>query len=98
MPDGFPRVGIWQSRHNLLVLAVFGGFLDPGTSIIQFDLHRGNNQRFRLDEVGGDLFRLQAVHSGQVLTVPSFDSGPGEEVFQTTWNNQRSQRWQLVIP
>ena len=48
MPDGFPEVGIWQSRHSLMVLDVTGGSHDNGAPIIQWDSHGGNNQLWQI--------------------------------------------------
>ncbi len=48
MSDGYPDVGIWQSRHSLKVLDVYEWSTENGASIVQWDLHSGNNQRWQI--------------------------------------------------
>ena len=48
MPDGFPDVGIWQSRHSLKVLDVNGWSTDNGAPVIQWDMHGGDNQLWQI--------------------------------------------------
>ena len=48
MPDGFPEVGIWQSRHSLRVLDVRDWSTDNGAPIQQWDMHGRNNQLWQI--------------------------------------------------
>src|SRR5918994_156497 len=98
MPDGFPEVGIWQSRHSLMVLDVAGGSLDNGAPIVQWDWHAGNNQRFWIDDAGGDLFSLRSVHSGKVLDVSGWSADNGAPIQQWDWHGGNNQLWQIVMP
>ena len=98
MPDGFPEVGIWQSRHSLMVLDVAGGSLDNGAPIHQWDMHGGNNQRFWIDDEGKDLFSLRSLHSGKVLDVSGWSTDRGAQIHQWDWHGGNNQLWQIVIP
>jgi hypothetical protein len=48
MPDGFPGVGIWQSRHSGKVHDVSGWSAENGVPIQQWDWHGGNNQLWQI--------------------------------------------------
>ena len=98
MPEGFPEVGIWQSRHSLKVLDVSGWSTDNGAPIHQWDWHGGDNQRFWIDEVGGDLFALRSVLSGKVLDVSGWSTDNGAPIHQWDWHGGNNQLWQIVMP
>jgi rhamnogalacturonan endolyase len=80
MPDGFPDVGIWQSIHSLMVLDVTNGSHDNGAPIIQWDMHGGDMQRFRVESLGGGQFALRSVHSGRVLDVEGWSTEHGARI------------------
>ncbi|MGH3086198.1 MAG: RICIN domain-containing protein, partial [Rubrobacteraceae bacterium] len=44
----FPKEGIWQSRHSLKVLDVSEWSTADGAPIVQWDMHRGSNQRWQI--------------------------------------------------
>ena len=98
MPDGFPEVGIWQSRHSLRVLDVNGWSTDNGAPIIQWEMHGGHNQRFRIESVGGGQFALRSVHSGKVLDVAGASLDNGAPILQWDWHGGDNQLWQIVMP
>ena len=98
MSDGFPGVGIWQSRHSLKVLDVSGFSTAPGAPIIQWNMLDGDNQRFRIEPLGGGQFALRAVHSNLVLDVSGFSADPGAPIIQWGWHGGNNQRWQIVMP
>ena len=98
MPDGFPDVGIWQSIHSLMVLDVTNGSHDNGAPIIQWDMHGGDMQRFRVESLGGGQFALRAVHSGKVLDVANGSPDNGAPIIQWDWHGGNNQQWQIVIP
>ncbi len=98
MSDGFPEVGIWQSRHSLRVLDVRDWSTDNGAPIQQWDWHGGNNQRFWIDDVGGDLFALRSVHSGKVLDVSGWSADNGAPIQQWDMHGGNNQLWQIVMP
>ena len=56
------------SRHSGLALDVTGVSTAPGAPIQQWGYGGGNNQKFRVIDVGGK-FQLQAVHSGLCMSV-----------------------------
>lgn len=96
MPDGFPEVGIWQSRHSLMVLDVTGGSHDNGAPIIQWDMHGGDMQRFRIEPLGGGQFALRAVHSGKVLDVSGWSTENGAPIQQWDWHGGNNQRFWIA--
>ncbi len=98
MPDGFPDVGIWQSLHSLMVLDVNGGSHDNGAAIIQWDMHGGDMQRFRIEPLGDGQFALRAVHSGKVLDVSGWSTDNGAPIQQWDWHGGNNQLWQIVMP
>jgi hypothetical protein len=93
MPDGFPDVGIWQSRHSLMVLDVEWGSLDNGAPIHQWDMNGSDAQRFRIEPLGGGQFALRAVHSGMVLDVSDWSTENGAPIIQWDWHGGNNQRF-----
>src|SRR5215218_5488833 len=98
MADGFPDVGFWQSLHSLMVLDVTGGSVDNGAPLIQWDMHGGDMQRFRIEPLGGGQFALRAVHSGKVLDVSGWSADNGAPIQQWDWHGGNNQLWQIVMP
>ena len=87
-----------RAVHSGKVLDVSGWSADNGAPIVQWDWHGGNNQRFWIDDVGGDLFALRSVHSGKVLDVDGFSTDRGARIIQWDWHGGNNQRWQIIVP
>jgi hypothetical protein len=94
----FPQLGIWQSRHSLKVLDVSNWSTGNGAPIWQWEWHGGNNQRFWIDDVGGDLFALRSVNSNLVLDVSGWSPDNGAQIQQWEWHGGNNQLWQIVMP
>lgn len=65
------------SRSSGLALDVPGFSAEANRLIQQWTPNGGTNQQFRAVDAGGGLFRLEALHSGQCLTVLRSDCLPG---------------------
>jgi len=96
--DGFPDIGIWQSRHSLKVLDVRDWSAENGAPIQQWDMHSGANQQFRIEPLGGGQFALRSVHSGRVLDVSGWSTENGTPIQQWDWHGGNNQLWQIVMP
>jgi endo-1,4-beta-xylanase len=91
--DGFPDIGIWQSRHSLKVLDVRDWSAENGAPIQQWDMHSGANQQFRIEPLGGGQFALRSVHSGRVLDVSGWSMENGTPIQQWDWHGGNNQRF-----
>ncbi len=67
-----------------------------GTPIAQWAWHGGLNQRWWIEPVGADTYRLVNVHSGKVLDVAGGSTADGAAVHQWTWINGANQQWLLT--
>ncbi|MCA1848256.1 MAG: RICIN domain-containing protein, partial [Actinobacteria bacterium] len=87
-----------RAVHSGKVLDVSNGSTENGAPIIQWDWHGGNNQRFWIDDVGGDRFALRSLHSGKVLDVSGWSTDHGAPIIQWDWHGGNNQLWQIVLP
>ena len=72
----------------------FGG---AGTSVIQCDLNKGANQRWRIVYEGNGLYSLTPAHNQNLrLDVPNAGNTDGLNLQVTTSNNTPAQRWRIL--
>jgi hypothetical protein len=83
------------AAHSGKALDVKDFSMENSTPIIQFDFHGGNNQIWRLDDVGGGLFRIVSLHSGKVLDVKDSSMENSTPIVQFDWHGGNNQRWRL---
>lgn len=55
--------------------------------------HTGNSQKFNIEIVEGDYYKITNVHSGKVLDVDGSSTANGTNVFQYDWQNTDNQLW-----
>lgn len=65
-----------------------GGNTAENGQVVQYDCHTGDNQRFRMLAHTQGTFRIQAVHSGKCIGVPSGNNTDGARVVQATCTDQ----------
>jgi hypothetical protein len=75
---------------------VSGVSLAPGAAVIQWPANGGANQRWTLVPLGGDVYRIVAVHSGLVLDVANESTSPGALIIQWPWHGGTNQQWRVV--
>ena len=72
----------------------FGG---AGTPVIQCDLNKGTNQRWRIVYEGNGLYSLTPAHNQNLrLDVPNAGNTDGLNLQVTTNNNTPAQRWRIL--
>jgi hypothetical protein len=69
---------------------------DNGAPIVQWDWWGGDNQKWRLEHVGGGIARIVSVHSGKVLDVKDASRDNGAPIVQWDWWGGDNQKWQLA--
>jgi hypothetical protein len=75
---------------------VDGGNQTVDAHLMQFTCNDGPNQRFRFESIGGNEYRIRAVHSNQCLDVLGADKSNGAEVVQHPCNGGANQRFRLL--
>jgi hypothetical protein len=83
------------AAHSGKVLDVKGASKDNGAPIHQWDWVDGDNQKWRLDDVGSGLWRIVSVHSGKVLDVKDASKDNGAPIVQWDWWGGDNQKWRL---
>lgn len=94
------HLGLWLdtpliSRATAKVVDITGSTAGDGVAAIQWGFHGGDNQRFRLEAVGGGDLRAVARHSGKVLEVSNASKADGAPLVQWAWNGGDHQRFRL---
>jgi Ricin-type beta-trefoil lectin domain-like/Matrixin/Putative peptidoglycan binding domain len=88
-----PAENRFTAVHSGLVLDVAGVSTANGAQIQQWEWVGGNNQRFRLEDLGSGEYRLVAQHSGKVLDVYAFSQANGAPIVQWEWVGGDNQRF-----
>jgi hypothetical protein len=97
-PDTTPPaapVKVIQAEHSGKVLDVLNASTENSVPIVQFDNHEGDNQKWRIEDVGDGLSRIVAVHSGKVLDVLGFSMDNSTPIIQFDWHGGNNQRWRV---
>jgi hypothetical protein len=84
-----------QVKHSGKVLAVGASSLDD-VNIIQWDWQNGNEQRFRVFDLGADVYMFQALHSGKVMDVYQARTDNGANVIQALINGGTNQQFHVL--
>jgi Ricin-type beta-trefoil lectin domain-like len=93
-PDAQPTETVrGLAAHSGKVLDVANSSTENLAQIVQFDWHGGDNQRWRLEGVGEDLWRIVSVHSGKVLDVKDASLDNSAPIVQFDWHGGNNQRW-----
>lgn len=79
-----------SKRRDNFCLDVNNGTSNNGETILMWDCHGGNNQKWRLDEKS----RLVAAHSGKCLDVTGAQTGNGSRVIQWDCHDGDNQKWE----
>lgn len=85
------------NRNSGKCLEVVGSSTADGANIQQFACNGGNNQRWRLEDMGDDTNRLVNVASGKVADVTNCDAADGADIRQWAWLNNTCQRFRFVL-
>jgi hypothetical protein len=83
------------ARHSGKVLDVSGVSYNSGAVVHQWTYGGGNNQKWRVDNLGNGEYRFLAVHSGKALDVRSSGTTNGTPVQQWDWNGTNAQRFRI---
>ncbi|MEU2869524.1 RICIN domain-containing protein [Streptomyces olivoreticuli] len=84
---------ITLANHPNLTFDVSGASKDAGAAVILWNLHRGINQRWKIQAVSASRFRIVSAHSGLCLTLGGDSTGPVTQV--AAKDDDSDQRWWL---
>ncbi|OCT11821.1 hypothetical protein A8709_28555 [Paenibacillus pectinilyticus] len=85
-----------SSKSSGKVIEVAALSATDGAIVDQWTSNGGNNQKWRLDDMGGGSFKLTNVNSGKVLDVVGFSTTAGAGIDQWTDNGGINQRFTLT--
>ncbi|MDD5394245.1 MAG: Cys-every-fifth RiPP peptide CefA [Thiothrix sp.] len=88
-PDGTYRILNAANNQSMDVYA----FGNVGAKVYSWASNDANNQRWKITEVQGGKFRIEALHSGLALDLST--TGDGGEVSTYPWNGGLNQLWAL---
>ncbi|HVE38812.1 MAG TPA: RICIN domain-containing protein, partial [Planctomycetota bacterium] len=66
-----------------------------GGAVVQWTLHRGANQQWKILPVGDGSYYLLNVNSGQALNVAGASMSDGADVIQWPYGGEANSRWLL---
>lgn len=84
------------NQHSNMCLDVSRASTSRGANIIQWQCHGGDNQNWRLVDVGGGYYNIVAQHSGMCLDVARASLSAGTGVIQWQCHRGGNQKWRLV--
>jgi hypothetical protein len=90
VPDGTYRV---IARHSGKALNATG--TGDGSNVNQFTYNGGNNQRWTLTHLGGNVYRIAGVASGRALETASTSTANGVNVDIRAYTGAANQRWTI---
>jgi GH43 family beta-xylosidase len=85
------------NRNSGKCLEVAGSSTADGGNIQQWACNIGNNQRWRIEDLGDDTNRLVNVGSGRVMDVANCGTGDGVDIRQWAWLNNGCQRFRIIM-
>ncbi|MGP4085085.1 family 43 glycosylhydrolase [Streptomyces sp. KR55] len=84
------------NRNSGKCLDVAGSSSADGANVQQYICSGGNNQRWRLEDLGDDTHRLVNVATGKVLDTANCSADDGADLRQWSWLNNTCQRFRFV--
>ena len=83
------------AKHSGKCLDVQSKHMNDGAKIMQLGYLGGDNQKWKLEPVGGGYFRIIAKHSGKCLDVQSKHMNDGAKIMQLGYLGGDNQKWKL---
>ncbi len=84
------------NRSSGKCLDVAGSSTADGANVQQWTCNGGNNQKWRLEDLGDDTHRLVNVATGKVLDTADCSSADGADLRQWSWLNNTCQRFRFI--
>lgn len=94
MEQGVYYIATYQALSQ--ILDVTSASTSNEASIILYENHQGNNQRFLLQNIDSTYMSLRAVNSNKVVDVFGNRAADRTDVIQYTWHNGNNQLWEPV--
>jgi hypothetical protein len=92
LPDRFVSI---RARHSWQCLDVRGSSYDPWTPFIQYPCHGGDNQQFRIEDLGNGYYRVRVKHSWQCLDVRGSSYDPWTPFIQYPCHGGDNQQFRI---
>lgn len=94
-----PTNSVFTSLNSRKVMDVPGNSQFAGVQLDQWPWNGGANQKWQIQSVGSNVFKIVSVGSGLVLDVAGGSTADGAKIVQWPWNGGANQRWLLsAIP
>ena len=88
-----------RAQHSGKYLDVSGNSQDDRAQLIQWPLHGGKNQQFKLVSAADpDYVHIQARHSGKYLDVSGNSQDDGAQLIQWPLHGGKNQQFALILP
>jgi endoglucanase len=87
-----------QAKNSGKYIAVSDASRDNGARLVQWDWTGGNEQKWRVTELGNDIYTFQALNSGKYMDVSGNFPDNGKWVIQydLNQNGAPNQQFQLI--
>jgi hypothetical protein len=92
-PNSYYRI---TNRNSSRVLDVNGAATTDGASVIQWTWSGGNNQQWRIVDIGDGYHRITNRNSGDAMDVNQASTTNGAPIIQWPWNGGNNQQWQII--
>ena len=92
--DGIYRISTSVNRNY--VLEVYRKSTANGANVDLYRWNGGANQRWKIEYIGKDVYKITNVNSLRSLDVKGGKLGYSVNIAQWTWKNANNQRWNLT--
>lgn len=96
VPAPLPSNGDYEIVQGSLAVDDPGSSTTPGTQLVVYGLHGGNNQRWTFTDNGDGTYTIKNVASGLCIDDAGASTSPGGKIVQYTCTGNTNQRWSLV--
>jgi mannan endo-1,4-beta-mannosidase len=83
------------ARHSGKSLDVAANSTADGADVTQYTYNGTNNQKWIVQNVGGNAYSIKALHSGKSLDVVNASTADGADINQWTYNAGNNQKWRI---
>ena len=79
-----------------MALDIYGGYTTNGANVGVFKSNSSEAQSFRIQSVGGGLYKVINLKSGKALDVYGGNTSEGTNIWQYTYNGTKAQLWYIT--
>lgn len=85
-----------EARHSGKAMAVATALTTDGAMVVQWDWQNGDEQKFRITDLGDGYYRIEPKHSKKVVAIADASTWQGWRSIQFGWQNGDEQKFKIT--